>query len=160
MSEALAVALVALPGIFALVAGLVRWRVGRRGYRTLRRMSAPARLALLLVGGALAFGACHSIDQGAFARGPVPLAVLPLREPITYTVGPNAGQTVAARNGLLASYFSGAQYVDPAHNEVLDHQQIDDNIDFVWDASDTNPVIPSSSGGIDHNDGDFRLPDH
>lgn len=32
--------------------------------------------------------ACHSIDRGVFAQGPVALDVLPLREPLTYTVGP------------------------------------------------------------------------
>src|SRR5712692_9579228 len=103
---------------------------------------------------------CHSIRNDAFAHGPVSLDILPLREPITFTVGPQAGQPVPTQNGLLGSYFNGAQYVDPSHNEYLVYQQIDPNINFSWDASDTNPVIPADKGGIDHNDGDFRLPDH
>lgn len=117
------------------------------------------RAVALLVCAGLVVGACHSIDLGVFAQGPVPLSVLPLREPVTFTVGPNAGEAVPAQHGLLASYFSGAAYVQPSHGEVLDHQQIDPNVAFVWDASDTNPVIPPPAG-IDHNDGDFRLPDH
>lgn len=115
------------------------------------------RLALLLVG-VLVVTSCHSIDRGVFAQGPVPLDVLPLREPITYTVGTNAGQVVPAQHGLLASYFSGAAYMQPAHGEVLDHQQIDPNVDFQWNASGgVNPVI--AVGGIDVSEGHpFRPP--
>lgn len=108
---------------------------------------------------------CHSIDENVFAHGPVPLEILPLREPVSFTGGASAGLQVPAVNGLLGTYFSGANYVyrNPGHNppidERLDHQQIDPNIDFVWDASDTNPVI-APPAGIDHNDGDPRLPDH
>lgn len=119
----------------------------------------------LIVPVLLVVTSCHSIDENVFAHAPVPLEILPLRDPITYTTGALAGEVVPLQNGLLASYFSGANYVyqDPFHNppidEQLDHQQIDPNIDFIWDASDTNPVI-SSAAGIDHSDGDPRLPDH
>lgn len=116
------------------------------------RIATRALVALLVV------TSCHSIDRGVFAQGPVPLEVLPLREPITFTVGPNAGQVVPTQHGLLASYFSGAAYVQPAYGEALDHQQVDPNIDFQWDASGgVNPVIPV--GGIDISEGHpFRPP--
>ena len=153
------ITLLALPGVAALIAGTVRWRAWRRGRRAWRRTPPAARLVLALFAlGVVA--SCHSIEEGVFAHGPVPVSDLPLQEPILYSVGPNAGQVVPAQNGLLASYFNGADYVQPSHNEYLHHQQIDPNIDFSWDASDTNPVIPAGDGGIDHNDGDFRLPDH
>jgi hypothetical protein len=115
------------------------------------------RVAFVLVG-VLVVTSCHSIDRGVFAQGPVPLDELPLREPITYTAGPKAGQVVPTQHGLLASYFSGAAYVQPAYGEVLDHQQIDPNVDFQWDATGgVNPVI--AVGGIDHADGHpFRPP--
>ncbi|MDE3102580.1 MAG: hypothetical protein KGJ98_10115 [Chloroflexota bacterium] len=123
-------------------------------------MKIAARAAALLLVVAPLAAACHSIDRDVYAHGPVPLAVLPLREPVTYTAGPNANQVVPAEHGLLGSYFNGADYVQPNYNERLDHQQVDPQVDFTWDASDTNPVIPAADGGIDHNDGDFRLPDH
>lgn len=115
------------------------------------------RLSLTLVA-ILVVTSCHSIDRGVFAQGPVPLDVLPLREPITYTAGPNAGQVVPTQHGLLASYFSGAAYVQPTYGEVLDHQQIDPNVDFQWEASGgVNPVI--AVGGIDVSEGHpFRPP--
>jgi len=115
------------------------------------------RVARVLVA-LLVVTSCHSIDRGVFAQGPVPLDVLPLREPITYTAGPNAGQLVPTQHGLLASYFSGAAYVQPAYGEVLDHQQIDPNVDFQWNASGgVNPVI--AVGGIDVSEGHpFRPP--
>lgn len=123
-------------------------------------MSRPSRGLALGVAIFLVATACHSIDEDAWAHGPVGLDVLPLREPLTYTGGPQANQPVPAQRGLLASYFNGAQYVDPAHQEYLVFQRVDPNIDFSWDGSDTNPVIPPDQGGIDHNDGDPRLPDH
>lgn len=121
---------------------------------TRRRAVALAAAALIVA------TSCHSIDSDAFAHGPVPTDVLPFSEPIKYSVGNLAGQPVPLQNGLLGSYFNGAQYRDDTHNEYLVFQRIDPNINFVWDASDTNPVIPADNGGIDHNDGDPRLPDH
>ncbi len=153
------VAVLALPGLVATAAGIVRWRTWRQGRRAWRRTPPYARVvfALLAIGG---LAACHSIERGVYAHGPVPLADLPFNEPIVYSVGPNAGQQVPAQNGLLGSYFNGADYVQPAYHEYLDHQQIDPNVDFIWDGSDTNPVIPAGHGGIDVSEGDPRLPDH
>lgn len=124
----------------------------------MRRQAARLLVALLVVAPLAA--ACHSIERGDWAHAPVPLSVLPLREPVTYTVGPNVGQAVPTQHGLLASYFNGANYVQPAYNEYLDHQQIDPNVDFIWDGSNTNPVIPAGHGGIDYSEGDPFLPDH
>ncbi|HEV2250873.1 MAG TPA: PA14 domain-containing protein [Candidatus Limnocylindria bacterium] len=118
--------------------------------QAIRRHPRAARLvgltAALLIG-----GACHSIDENAFAHNPVPLAKLAFHEPIAFTGGAADGQVVPLQPGLLASYLAGAQY------DRLDHQQIDANVNFVWDATG-NPVI-SAPDGTDHNDGDFRLPD-
>ena len=107
------------------------------------------RIALLLIVGLIG-GACHSIDKDAFAHDPAPLATLPFNEPVAFGAGSQSGQVVPLQHGLLASYFAGAQY------ERLDHQQIDANVDFIWDATG-NPVI-SAPDGLDHDDGDFRLP--
>lgn len=156
MSDALGIAILALPGIAALVAGGVRWRAWRRGRRAWGRTPPAARFGVLLLGIA-AFAACHSIDEGVFAHGPVPLTVLPYRDPITYTVGDLKDRPVGETNGLLASVFNGADYVNVPHNEFLDYQLVDPNVDFTWDASGANPV--TLHGGIDHNDGDPRLPD-
>lgn len=151
MSDALALAIAVLPGLAALVCGALRWRLGRRAHRVLRRAyrRTPISVRIALVSGFLLVGACHSIDEDAFAHGPVPTGAMPFNEPVLTTDGVAVGE----QNGLLGSYFAGAQY------DRLDHQQVDPNIDFFWDASDTNPVI-SAPDGIDHNDGDFRLPDH
>ena len=156
MSDLIGLAILALPGIAALVAGAVRWRAWRRSRRVWRKAPSTLRLGVLLLG-VVAFAACHSIDEGVFAQGPVPLAVLPFRDPITYTVGDLAGQPVGETNGLLASVFNGADYVNAAHNEFLDYQVVDPNVDFDWDAGGVNPV--TLHGGIDHNDGDPRLPE-
>ncbi|HEV8535001.1 MAG TPA: HNH/ENDO VII family nuclease [Candidatus Limnocylindria bacterium] len=156
MSDALGLAILALPGLAALVAGGVRWRAWRRGRRACLRMPPSVRFGVLLLGIA-AFAGCHSIDEDVFAHGPVPLAVLPYRDPITYTVGDLAGQPVGETNGLLASVFNGADYVNVPHNEFLDYQVVDPNVDFDWDASGANPV--TLHGGIDHSDGDPRLPE-
>lgn len=111
---------------------------------------APRGLALLLAASVVA-GGCHSIDSNAFAHSPVSVGTLPFAEPVTYSIGPDIHRPVPAQNGLLGSYFAGAQY------DRLDHQQIDPNVNFIWDGSG-NPVI-SAPDGIDHSDGDFRLPD-
>ena len=158
MSEVVGILIAALPGVVALCAGVARWRAWRYPGRAARRVPVHVRLATLLAL-ALAFGGCHSIERGVFAHGPVPLTELPFNEPVAFTVGPDAGSIVPAQNGLLASYFSGADYIQPDQGEVLDHQQIDPNVDFVWDASDTNPVIPPPRG-IDVSEGDPFLPDH
>lgn len=135
-----------LPGVAA--AALAARRIVRG--QTIRRHPRTAQLvaltAALLIG-----GACHSIDENAFAHSPVPLTKLPFHEPVTYTGGASDGQLVPFQHGLLGSYFAGAQY------DRLDHQQIDSNVNFGWDGTG-NPVI-SAPDGIDHNDGDFRLPD-
>lgn len=146
MIELLAV----VPGVAALAAGAVRWRAWRYPRRGWRRTSPGVRLAVLLLA-ALAFGACHSIERGAWAHGPVPTAKVPFTEPIKFSIGPDAGTDVPLQNGVLASYFAGAMY------ERLDHQQVDANIDFEWDASGDNPVV-SGPDGIDTNEGDPFLP--
>lgn len=138
--------LLATPGLVASVVALEQLR--RSG--PIRRHSQIARLGLL-AGALLLAGACHSIDRNAFAHSPVPLSKLAFHEPLTFTGGAADGQVVPFLPGLVASYFAGAQY------DRLDHQQIDPNVDFVWDGTG-NPVI-SAPDGIDHNDGDFRLPD-
>src|SRR5712692_7510501 len=136
----------AVPGLIAVALGAAR--VARS--RAVRRHAGGIRIGLVALT-FLAIGACHSIDQNAFAHSPVSLTTLPFREPLAYSLGARRGQVVPFQQGLLASYFAGAQY------DRLDHQQIDPNVDFVWDATG-NPVI-SAPDGIDHSDGDFRLPD-
>ncbi len=135
-----------LVGALALVLALRRAQASP----FVRRHRVGTRVALAAAA-VLALGACHSIDQDAFAHAPVPLGTLPFREPVAFGLGAQSGQPVRFGPGLLASYFAGAQY------ERLDHQQVDANVDFAWDGTG-NPVI-SAPDGIDHNDGDFRLPE-
>jgi hypothetical protein len=108
-------------------------------------VNASRHVALMLVA-ALTLAACHTTHRGHFATTPVPLALVPFNEPLRYSIGPNAGQPVPAQNGLLASYFAGALY------DRLDHQQIDPNIDFDWNADNQNPVV-SGPESLDTNEG-------
>ncbi len=143
MSEFLAVTLSALPGLAALAAGVVRWRMGRRAGRAWRRTPPLARLALLSLF-LLAFASCHSTHRGAYATGPVPTSKVPFNEPIRFI----DGTEVPEGNGLLATYFAGAAY------DRLDHQQIDPNVDFQWNADRQNPVV-SGPGSLDFDECGF-----
>lgn len=125
MTEALAILLASLPGIAALVAGTVRWRA----WRAAGRVPLPMRLGLLLFV-ALAIGGCHTTHRGHWATAPVPQSKLAFQEPVRFS----DGTEVPAQNGLLASYFAGAKY------DRLDHQQIDPQVDFFWDAIHGGPV--------------------
>lgn len=143
----------ALIALSALLPGVAATPVAMHRARRSSFVNAhpPAARAALVALSMLLLGACHSIDRDAFAHSPVPLATLPFREPLAYSLGAQSGQVVPFQHGLLASYFAGAQY------DRLDHQQIDPTVDFTWDATG-NPVI-SAPDGIDYNEGDFRLPD-
>lgn len=143
MSELLVALVAALPALAAL--GVIGTRSTPLLGRVWRGTPRPAKLAAF----ALAIAACHP-SCNDYARGPVPQATLPFAEPVTYASGPNAGRPVESRNGLLASYFAGTNY------DRLDHQRIDPNVDFTWDATGQNPVIPDATvanHGLDENHG-------